>query len=170
MASLAALLTRRTDELIAAVNGSAADPVRALSALTGQLRSEVADSSETLRNVAAEATHRSGETIDALLRRLTEQVEASSASLRETVTRSAEGSVEALAGAGDRVRTELTSVIDNLGQTGAVIDRAIGSAGDRLAAVQRTRCAGRRIPARAKRHSVAGRYSRAAFSHYAIRR
>ena len=136
MASLAALLTRRTDELIAAVNGSAADPVRALSALTGQLRSEVADSSETLRNVAAEATHRSGETIDALLRRLTEQVEASSASLRETVTRSAEGSVEALAGAGDRVRNELTSVIDNLGQTGAVIDRAIGSAGDRLAAVQ----------------------------------
>ena len=50
------LLTRRTDELIAAVNGSAADPVRALSALTGQLRSEVADSSETLRSVAAE-TH-----------------------------------------------------------------------------------------------------------------
>ena len=49
MASLAALLTRRTDELIAAVNGSAADPVRALSALTGQLRSEVADSSESLR-------------------------------------------------------------------------------------------------------------------------
>ena len=41
MAGLATLLTRRTDELIAAVNGSAADPVRALSALTGQLRSEV---------------------------------------------------------------------------------------------------------------------------------
>ena len=64
MASLAALLTRRTDELIAAVNGSAADPVRALSALTGQLRAEVANSSETLRSVAADATHRSGETID----------------------------------------------------------------------------------------------------------
>ncbi|HLX97280.1 MAG TPA: hypothetical protein VKR62_01170, partial [Roseiarcus sp.] len=136
MAGLAALLTRRTDELIAAVNGAAADPVRALSALTGQLRSEVADSSETLRNVAAETTHRSAETIDALLKRLTEQVEASSSSLRESVTRSAESSVEALSGAGDRVRNELTIVIDNLGQTGAVIDRSIGSAGDRLAAVQ----------------------------------
>ena len=136
MAGLAALLTRRTDELIAAVNGSAADPVRALSALTGQLRSEVADSSETLRNVAAEATHRSAETIDALLKRLTEQVEASGVSLRETVTRSAEGSVEALSGTGNRLRQELTSAIDDLGQTGALIDRAIGSAGDRLAAVQ----------------------------------
>ena len=136
MAGLATLLTRRTDELIAAVNGSAADPVRALSALTGQLRSEVADSSEALRNVAADATHRSAETIEALLKRLTEQVEASSASLRETVTRSAESSVESLSGTGDRLRNELTSVIDNLGQTSAVIDRAIGSAGDRLAAVQ----------------------------------
>ena len=136
MAGLAALLTRRTDELIAAVNGSAADPVRALSALTGQLRSEVADSSDTLRSVAAETTHRSAETIDALLRRLTEQVEASGVSLRETVTRSAQSSVEALSDTGNRLRHELTSAIDNLGQTSAGIDRAIGSAGDRLAAVQ----------------------------------
>jgi DNA anti-recombination protein RmuC len=136
MAGLATLLTRRTDELIAAVNGSAADPVRALSALTGQLRSEVADSSEALRNVAADVTQRSAETIEALLKRLTEQVEASSVSLSETVTRSAESSVGSLSGTGDRLRHELTSVIDNLGQTSAVIDQAIGSAGDRLAAVQ----------------------------------
>ena len=136
MAGLATLLTRRTDELIAAVNGSAADPVRALSALTGQLRSEVADSSEALRNVAADVTQRSAETIEALLKRLTEQVEASSVSLSETVTRSAENSVGSLSGTGDRLRHELTSVIDNLGQTSAVIDQAIGSAGDRLTAVQ----------------------------------
>ena len=136
MAGLTTLMTRRTDELIAAVNGSAADPVRALSALTGQLRSEVADSSEALRNVVADATHRSGEAIDALLKRLTEQVEASGATLQETVTRSAENSVKSLSGTGDRLRNELTLVIHNLGQTGAVIDQAIGSAGDRLAAVQ----------------------------------
>jgi hypothetical protein len=71
-----------------------------------------------------------------LLKRLTEQVEASSVSLSETVTRSAENSVDSLSGTGDRLRHELTSVIDNLGQTSAVIDQAIGSAGDRLAAVQ----------------------------------
>jgi DNA anti-recombination protein RmuC len=136
MAGLATLLTRRTDELIAAVNGSAADPVRALSALTGQLRSEVANSSEALRSVAADVTQRSAETIEALLKRLTEQVEASSVSLSETVTRSAENSVGSLSETGDRLRHELTSVIDNLGQTSAVIDQAIGSAGDRLADVQ----------------------------------
>ncbi len=83
-----------------------------------------------------DATHRSAETIDALLKRLTEQVEASGASLQETVTRSAESSVVSLSSTGDRLRTELTSVIDDLGQTGAVIDQAIGSAGDRLTAVQ----------------------------------
>ena len=136
MVSLASLLTRRTDELIAAVNGSAADPVRALSALTGQLRSEVADSSQSLRDVAAETTYRSAEAIDALMKRLTEQVEASGAALGEAVARSAENSVGALTGTGDRLRNELTLVIDNLGHTSAVIDRDIGSAGDRLAAVQ----------------------------------
>ena len=67
---------------------------------------------------------------------MTEQVETSSATLQETVTRSAENSVELLSGTGDRLRNELTSVIHNLGQTGTVIDQAIGSAGDRLAAVQ----------------------------------
>jgi DNA anti-recombination protein RmuC len=136
MAGLATLLTRRTDELIAAVNGSAADPVRTLSALTGQLRSEVADSTEALRSVAADATSHSADTIEALLRRLTEQVEASGASLRESVTRSAETSIESLAGASGRLRSELTTTIANLGETSAVIDQAIGSAGDRLAAVQ----------------------------------
>ena len=136
MVSLASLLTRRTDELIAAVNGSAADPVRTLSALTGQLRSEVADSSQSLRDIAAETTNRSAEAIDGLMKRLTEQVEASGAALGEAVARSAENSVGALTGTGDRLRNELTLVIDNLGHTSAVIDRDIGSAGDRLAAVQ----------------------------------
>jgi hypothetical protein len=56
--------------------------------------------------------------------------------LGEAVARSAEDSVEALTGTGDRVRNELTLVIDNLGQTSAAIDRTIGSAGDRLAEVQ----------------------------------
>src|SRR6202046_2134880 len=136
MAGLARLLSRRTDELIAAVNGSAADPVRALSALTGQLRAEVADSSEALRNVAADVTQRSAETIEALLKRLTEQVEVSSVSLSEPVPRSAANSVASLSGTGDRLRHELTSVIDNLGQTTTGIDQAIGSAGERLTAVQ----------------------------------
>src|ERR1700728_2170886 len=134
MARLETLLTWGTDELIAAVNGSAAEPVRALSALTGQLRCTFADSSYALRNVAADVTQRSTETIEALLKRLTEQVEASSVSLSETVTRSAENSVDSLSGTGDRLRHELISVIDNLGQTSAVIDQAIGSAGDRLPA------------------------------------
>src|SRR5262249_17469860 len=72
---------------------------------------------------------------------LTEQVEASSVSFQQTVTHSAENSAEALSDTGSRLREELTSVIHNLDQTSAVIDRAIGSAGDRLAAVQGGRAA-----------------------------
>ena len=86
MAGLTALLTRRTDELIAAVNRSAADPVRALGALSAELRTEVANSSETLRNVAEQATQLSTDSIDSLFRRVTEQVEASGVSLREAVS------------------------------------------------------------------------------------
>ena len=216
MGSLIGLLTRRTDELIAAVNGSAADPVRILAALSGQVRAEVANSSEALRGAAEDVAQRSTEAIDALLKRVTEQIEISGASLRDAVARSAgaaddaaqrstetidallkrvteqiehsgaslrdavarsagaaddaaqrstetidallkratgqiehsgaslreavaqsaEISVGALAGTGDRLRNELTQVINNLGQTSAAIDHAVSSAGERLTAVQ----------------------------------
>ena len=216
MSGLVGLLTRRTDELIAAVNGSAADPVRILAALSGQVRAEVANSSEALRGAAEDAAlrsreaieallkrateqielsgaslrgvvshsvgaaegaaqqsteaidallrrvteqfqvsgvslrdavahtageaegaaRRSTEAIDALLRRVTEQIEISGVSLRDAVAESAETSVGALAGTGDRLRNELTQVIDNLGQTSAAIDHAVSSAGERLTAVQ----------------------------------
>ncbi len=136
MTSLTSLLNRRTDELIAAVNGSAGDPVRILSALSGQLRAEVASSSEALRTVAEETAERSSDAIDALLKRVTEQVAVSGAFLQDAVARSAETSVGALAGTGDRLRNELTQVIDNLGKTSIAIDHAVGSASERLTAVQ----------------------------------
>ena len=71
MASLAALLTRRTDELISAVNGSAADPVRALSALTGQLRAEVAE----FKRSAAKRRRRRNPPLDRGDRRFAETVD-----------------------------------------------------------------------------------------------
>ena len=136
MSGLGALLTQRTDELVAAVNGTASDPVRVLSALSSQLRAEVANSSEAFRSIAEDATQRSGEAIDALLNWLTEQVEMSGASLRDSVERSAEISVGTLAGSGDRLRKELTLVIDDLGKTGASIDQTVAAAGERLSSVQ----------------------------------
>ena len=67
---------------------------------------------------------------------MTEQLEASGATLRNSVSLSAETSVGALTGAGDRLRNELTQVIDNLGKTSAVIDQTVASAGQKLSAVQ----------------------------------
>ena len=137
MGSLSALLTRRTDELIAAVNSAAADPVRMLTSLSGQLRAEIATSTETLRSVAENTSQRSNETRSGLYSGdVTEQIEISGSSLRDALERSAETSVGALAGTGDRLRNELAQVIDNLGKTSSAIDQAVASAGDRLAAVQ----------------------------------
>ncbi len=67
---------------------------------------------------------------------MTDEVEASGASLRDSVAVSAERSVGALAGAGDRLRNELTLVLDNLGQTSAAIDQTVAAAGERLSDVQ----------------------------------
>ena len=170
--ALRRLLTRRTDELIAAVNGSAADPVRALSALTGQLRSEVADSSDTLRSVAAE----DDPTLGRNDRRVAEAVDRAGGGVRRLAARNSNPQRSRARSrlspdTGDRLRHELTSVIDNLGQTSAVIDRAIGSAGDRLAAVQSGLAdTGRRIPACARRHRLTGRDSGPALSHHPVRR
>jgi chromosome segregation ATPase len=136
MAGLAAVLTRRTDDLIAAVNGAAADPVRALGALASQVRAEVLTSSEALRGVAEEAAQRAAETIESLFRRNTQEVPATGPALRQNLSQIAPRSVGVLAGAGDRLRNELTQVIDNLGQTSAAIDETVAAAADRLSNVQ----------------------------------
>ena len=152
------------------VNGGAADPVRALSALTGQLRAEVANSSEALRSVAAEATHRSSEAIDALLKRLTEHVDASTAALRAAVIGGAENSVEALAGTGDR-RQRIDA-----GDRQSWSNRRRYRPGDRVGRrpprrrSERARRAGRGIPTRARRHRVAGRDAGTPFSDYPVGR
>ena len=101
-----------------------------MSALAGQVRAEVLNSSEALRNAAEETAQRSSETIEGLLKRMTEQVETSGASLRNAVSTSAEMSVDSLAGTGDRLRDELTEVLDNLGKTSVAIDQSVAAAGN----------------------------------------
>ena len=70
------------------------------------------------------------------MKRLTEQVETSGVSLRDTVARSAESSVGMLVGTGDRLRNELSAVVADLGKTSVSIDQTVASAGERLASVQ----------------------------------
>ena len=68
--------------------------------------------------------------------RLTGEVERSGASLREAVERNAGASVTALSVAGDRMRNELSQVLDRLGQASAALDRVVGGAGEKLGAIQ----------------------------------
>jgi len=56
--------------------------------------------------------------------------------LREALERSAGASVNALSGTGDKLRNELTQVLDRLGATSATLERIVGSAGSDLNAVE----------------------------------
>ena len=56
--------------------------------------------------------------------------------LRESLESSASASVNALGGTGDRLRNELTLVLDKLGEASATLERIVGSAGSDLDAVQ----------------------------------
>ena len=96
-------MSRRGEDLIAAINAGAADPVRSLGALIGQLSAEV---------------------------------EQSGSALREAIERNAGTSVTALAAAGDRLRNELSQVLDRLGQASVALDRVVGGAGEKLEIIQ----------------------------------
>ncbi len=56
--------------------------------------------------------------------------------MRESLERSAGVSVNALSGTGDRLRNELTQVLDRLGATSGALERIVGSAGSDLDAIQ----------------------------------
>ena len=130
MSSLVGLLTRRTDELIAAVNGSAADPVRILAALSGQVRAEVANSSEALRGAAEDAAQRSGAAIEALLKRATEQIELSGASLRGAVAQSAGAAEGAAQRSTEAIDALLRRVTDQIELSGVSLRDAVAASAE----------------------------------------
>ncbi len=134
--NLVALLTRRGDDLLAAINAAASGSVRSLGALTSQISGEVETSTTALRAAAEAAQSQSAETIHELLARLTSEVERSGASLREAVEQNAGASVTALHAAGDRMRNELSQVLDRLGQASLALDRIVEGAGDKLGAIE----------------------------------
>ncbi|MGD0642284.1 MAG: apolipoprotein acyltransferase, partial [Roseiarcus sp.] len=74
--------------------------------------------------------------LGALIGQLSAEVEQSGAALREAVERNAGTSVTALAAAGDRLRNELSQVLDRLGQASVALDRVVGGAGEKLGAIQ----------------------------------
>ena len=171
MAGLAALLTRRTDELIAAVNGSAADPVRALSALTGQLRSEVA---EFQRNAAQ---RRGGDdpTLGRNDRRVAEAVDRAGGGVRRLLARDSNPQRRKF-GRGSFGRRRPAAQRTDIGDRQSRSNQRRHRPGDRIGRgparrrSERARRAGRRIPACAKRHRLTGRDPGPAFSHHPVRR
>jgi hypothetical protein len=96
----------------------------------------IAGASDRLRIAADEATQRSTDMIDALVKRAVEQAEQSGVTLRMSVERSAETSVEALTRTEERLRNELLVVTNDLAKTSVQIDQTVASADERLSAVQ----------------------------------
>jgi uncharacterized protein YoxC len=89
-----------------------------------------------LRAAAQEAAANSSGAIASLTERLRQEVEQSGALLRETLERSAGASVNALSGTGEKLRNELSQVLDRLGATSTTLERIVGSASSDLDAVQ----------------------------------
>ena len=85
---------------------------------------------------AKDSATNSSAAIGGLTDRLRAEVEQSGALLREALERSAGASVSALSGTGDKLRNELTQVLDRLGATSATLERIVGSAGADLNAVE----------------------------------
>ena len=56
--------------------------------------------------------------------------------MRDALERSAGSSVNALSGTGERLRSELSLVLDRLGDTSTTLERMVGSAGSDLDAIQ----------------------------------
>jgi len=133
--NLLALLARRSEDLLAAINAGGAGSIRSLGELTGRLSGEVEASTASLRQAADAARAETAETVRELLARLTSEVERAGATLRDAVDRNAGASVAALSVASDRMRDELSLVLDRLGQASAALDRVVGGADDRLGAV-----------------------------------
>ena len=80
--------------------------------------------------------NRSTEALGELVARLTQELEASSSALREAMEKGSESSVSSLASTGDRLRQELSLVLERLSQTGTALDRIVGSASSKLGDIQ----------------------------------
>ena len=109
----------------------------ALAALSGH-QAEVATSGESLRQIAAETTETSGQAVEELLHRLSGEIERSGASLRDTVTRSAEARpVGALiADRRPRCAGRIFAGDRHLRTASSAVDQSVAGAGERLTAVQ----------------------------------
>ena len=67
---------------------------------------------------------------------LTAAIDQSSAALSHALETSASASVGTLIGANDKLKSEMTSVLDRLSQTNSALQSIIGNAGQNLAAIE----------------------------------
>jgi hypothetical protein len=110
-----------------------------LAALSGQVRAEVANSSEALRGAAEGAVQRSSEAIDALLKRVTEQIELSGSSLRDAVAQSAGAAEGAAQRSSEAIAALLKRTTERIELSGATLRDAVAeSAGAAEGAAQRS--------------------------------
>ena len=104
---------------------------RQLHSLTGELD----DVNAALRGAAEAATRQSTEALTALFEKLSQDLDAfvRAAHAIETSSRASLGS---LTSTGDRLRGELSQVLEKLGQTGSALDRVVANASGRLGEIQ----------------------------------
>ncbi len=132
---------------VAVLSGTAERSTNAIADLIGRLHDEVDGANATIKDamdrsssasVAAlsGATANSTRVVSDLLSHLTAEVERASSGLAQAMEDTSGVSIAALAGTGDKLRVELTQVLERLGQTSAILERNVSNAGVNLNAVQ----------------------------------
>jgi hypothetical protein len=141
--AVAALLTRLTQEaeksaftMRAAADAAVNRSSEAIGGLLARLTRELEQSTLALKASADVATSESSEALGAMIDRLTHELRESSGTLREAVETGARGPIATLSSTGERLRSELSVVLERLGQTGAALDRVVAAASSKLGDIQ----------------------------------
>ena len=110
--------------------------VETIQGLVGKLRDEVGAASASLTAAAETARTQTAETIAGLSGELGHEIEASTVALREAMERNSRVSVSALTSTNEKLRTELSVLLDRLGQTASGLGRIVADANNGLGSVE----------------------------------
>jgi len=129
-------LASRTGELHTLFDTKGALLIELLSARGGEIAQELSAIGEGVTQSVSNQTYAIANAIAAKQAEITQAIDVSSTQLRQAIDTSANGSVATLLGVNDRMKGELTNVLDQLGVTNQSLEKIISTASTNLEAIE----------------------------------
>jgi hypothetical protein len=130
------LLSERSGELQNLLDTKAPLIAELISSRGGEIAKELADVGELVTNTIESRGTAIVQHLAQRQQELTEAIETSSAALREAVDTSANTSIASMIGANDRLKGEMSGILDRLGQTNVSLQSIISQASGNLTAIE----------------------------------